>query len=275
MPFAGSAAEPPFSALTPAASRRLQIASCGCALRRGSRRAALPLACEGTRRLSERTLCRRCGAPRTNAKTAETFRYPLTTVPHRGPGTAFRLFHRVFRIRVESGHLAGQTAAADLRNRRFSQCRPAAYVNRRCRGAVLPVRTCEPPGPRCGPAGTHVRTAGSAVRSCRYPHANREFRSAPVGSHARTPGFGMREPAVLTCEHGSCRRSAHRDLLSESFTCQKVERTLHRSLRDGPHRQQQQAHRKTRGMRNVRFEARFTRTHQRQAGTATQVAWAA
>jgi len=56
VPFAGSAAEPPFSAQAPAASRRPQIASCGFALRRGGRRAALPLASEGTRRLSERTL---------------------------------------------------------------------------------------------------------------------------------------------------------------------------------------------------------------------------
>ncbi len=54
--FAGPAAEPPFAAQAPTASRRPQIASCGFALRRGGRRAALPLAYEGTRRLSERTL---------------------------------------------------------------------------------------------------------------------------------------------------------------------------------------------------------------------------
>jgi S1-C subfamily serine protease len=58
VPFAGPAAEPPRAAQAPAAPRQPQIASPRFALRRGVWRAALPLAHEGTRRLSERTLAR-------------------------------------------------------------------------------------------------------------------------------------------------------------------------------------------------------------------------
>src|SRR5262245_36501381 len=56
VPYAGPAAEPPWASRDPTASRRPHFAPRRAAQRCGGRRAALPLATEVTRRLSERTL---------------------------------------------------------------------------------------------------------------------------------------------------------------------------------------------------------------------------